>query len=369
MPWKNDGGGWQGGGNRGGPWGQGPQGPPGGGRGSRPPDIEDIFNRIKDALRGAGGGGGGGGQAPTMPGPRLAYWPIILLAIVAYWAMHAVYTVQADEQGVVLRFGKYNRTTDPGLHFIMWPFETVEKPRSRAEFIQAFGTGGEGSAPNEGLMLAGDQNIVDLEYTILWRINNPRDYLFNVRNPEQLLRFVAESAMREYVGRSKADEIRTRGREALQAAVQKHIQDIMDSYKAGILITGVQLNKAEPPEQVMEAFAEVNRAQQDSVKMVNEANQYAFQKKGQSNGEAAKIRQAADAYKGRVIAEAQGEAQRFLSVYDEYKNAKDVTRQRMFIETMEKVLGSSKKIVIEEGAGSGVVPYLPLPSLERGPQQ
>jgi membrane protease subunit HflK len=290
------------------------------------------------------------------------------LALVVYWGLHAVYTVQADQQGVVLRFGKYNRTTDPGLHFIMWPFETVEKPRARAEFIQTFGTGGEGSSPSEGLMLTGDQNIVDIEFTVLWRIANPRDYLFNVRDPEQLLRFVAESAMREYTGRSRADEIRTRGREALQAAVQKHIQDIMDSYKAGILISGVQLNKAEPPEPVMDAFAEVNRAQQDSAKAVNEANRYAFQRNGEANGAAAKIRQQADAYKGRVVAEAEGEAQRFLSVYEQYKNAKDVTRERLFIEMMEQVLGGSKKIVIEGGAGSGVVPYLPLPALGKGAQ-
>jgi membrane protease subunit HflK len=365
MPWKNDGGG-----NRGGPWGQGPQGPPGGGRGGgggpRPPDIEEIFNRIKDTLKGVGPGGGGGGtQTPTMGGPRFAYWPIVLLALVVYWGLHAVFTVQADEQGVVMRFGKYNRTVDPGLHFIAWPFETVERPRARAEFIQTFGFGGEGSTPNEGLMLTSDQNIVDIEFTVLWRIANPREYLFNVRSPEQLLRVVAESAMREYTGRTRADDIRTKGREALQAAVQKQIQDIMNSYKAGVLITGVQLNKAEPPEPVLDAFAEVNRAQQDSVKMVNEANQYAFQRNGAAKGEAAQIRQAADAYKGRVVAEAEGEAQRFLSVYEQYKNAKDVTRQRLFIETMEQVLSGSRKIVIEEGAGSGVVPYLPLPSLDQ----
>jgi membrane protease subunit HflK len=292
----------------------------------------------------------------------------VLLALVVYWALHAVYTVQADEQGVVLRFGKYNRTTPPGLHFVMWPFETVERPKALSEFIMNFGMAGDGASQSEGLMLTGDQNIVDIEYTVLWRISDPRAYLFNVKEPEQLLRVVAESAMREYTGRNRADEIRTRGREALQAAVRDHIQQIMDGYKAGVLITSVQLNKAEPPEPVVDAFAEVNRAQQDSVKMVNQANQYAFQKNGQAKGEAAKIRQNADAYKGRVVAEAQGEAKRFLLVYDQYKNAKDVTRQRIFIETMEQVLGNSKKIVIENGAGSGVVPYLPLPSLEKGTQ-
>jgi modulator of FtsH protease HflK len=362
MPWKNDGGG-----NRGGPWGQGPQGPQGGGRGPRPPDIEEIFNRIKETLRGVGGGGGGG-QTPSSGGSRIAYWPIVLLALAVYWSLHAVYTVQADQQGVVLRFGKFNRITDPGLHFVMWPFETVETPPARSEFIESFGVGSEGASPSEGLMLTGDQNIVDIEFTVLWRISKPRDYLFNVRDPKQLLRFVSESAMREYTGRSRADEIRTKGREALQAAVQLHIQQIMDGYNAGVLVTGVQLNKAEPPEPVMDAFAEVNRAQQDSAKAVNQANQYSFQKNGQAIGEAAQIRQKADAYKGKVVAEAEGEAQRFLSVLEQYKNAKDVTRERLFIETMEQVLGSSKKIVIEGGAGSGVVPYLPLPALGKAQQ-
>jgi modulator of FtsH protease HflK len=365
MPWKNDGGG-----NRGGPWGQGPQGSPGGGRGSGPPDIEEIFNRIKDALRGVtpgGGGGGGGGQTPAGGRPRIAYWPIILLAMVVYWSLHAVYTVQADEQGVVLRFGKYNRTTDPGLHFVMWPFETVERPKARSEFIMTFGMASD-SGQSEGLMLAGDQNIVDIEFTVLWRISDPVAYLFDVRDPEQLLRFVSESAIREYTGRSRADEIRTSGREKLQGAVQQHIQQIMDSYKAGILITGVQLNKAEPPEPVLDAFAEVNRAQQDSVKAVNEANKYSFQRGGEANGQAAKIRQEADAYKGRVVAEAQGEAKRFLAVYEQYKNAKDVTRKRLFIETLEGVFANSKKIIVEPGAASGVVPYLALPSLEKGAQ-
>jgi modulator of FtsH protease HflK len=353
MPWNKE----DGGGNQGpwgqGPWGQGPRKQPGGGKGPMPPDLDDLIRRLQDRIK------------AFLPG-GFGLIPIVVAIAAVFWLFEAVYTVQADEQGVVLRFGKYNRTTDPGLHMILWPIETVETPKALAERIASFGIAGDSRDPNaEGLMLAGDQNIVDIEFTVLWRISDARAYLFNVQDPELLLRYVAESAMREYVGRSKADEVRTKGREAAQVGVLKLIQDTLNSYDAGITITGLQLNKAEPPEPVMDAFAEVNRAQQDSASQVNNATQYAFQRQGQANGEAAKIRADADAYKGRVVAEAQGEAQRFTAVYDQYKNAKDVTRRRIFIETMESVLAGSKKVIIEQGAsGSGVVPYLPLPELK-----
>ena len=354
MPWNKEGGG----GNQGpwgqGPWGQGPRKPQGGGpRGPNlPPDIDDLLQRVMDRLRSLMPGGWG-------------IWPVAVVVIVLFGLFQSIYTVQPDERGVVLRFGKFTGITDPGLHMILWPIETVETPRTEAVNIATFGVGG-GSDPNaEGLMLAGDQNIVDIEFTVLWKIDDAYKYLFRIQNPEQLLRFVSESAMREVVGRSHADEIRTKGREAAQVAVMELIQDTLNSYDAGIAIQSVQLNKAEPPQPVMDAFAEVNRAQQDSASQVNQANQYAFQRQGQANGEAAKIRQDADAYKGRIVAEAQGEAQRFSSVYDQYKVAKDVTRRRIFIETMESILGGSKKIIIEQGAaGTGVVPYLPLPELK-----
>ena len=353
MPWNKEGGG----GNQGpggqGPWGQGPRGPLGGNRGPNPPDLEELIRRFQETLRN------------FLPSGGKAGWLLPLVLLGAFWLYNAIYTVQADELGVVLRLGKYDRTTNPGLHYILWPAETVETPKALSENIMTFGISGDSRDPNaEGLMLAGDQNIVDIEFTVLWRISDPRAYLFNVQNPEELLRVVAESAMREYVGRSRAEEVRTRGREAAQVAVQKLIQDTLVAYRAGISITGVQLNKAEPPEPVMDAFAEVNRAQQDSASQVNKATQYAFQRQGQANGEAAKIRQDADGYKGRIVAEAQGEAQRFSAVYDQYKNAKAVTRRRLYIETIESILGGSKKVIIEQGAGGpGVIPYLPLPEL------
>lgn len=358
MPWSKDDGG--GGGSQGpwgqGPWGQGPRKPQGqgpGGKGPVPPDLDEAIRRGRDWLNNLLPGGFG-----------LA--PIVLLLAAGFWLFQSVYTVQPNEQGVVLQFGKYNRTTDPGLHMIMWPVEEVYTAKTLTEQISTFGVSGDTSDPNaEGLMLAGDQNIVDIEFTVLWRISDARAYLFNVENPEELLRFVSESAMREYVGRSKADDVRTQGRLAATQAVQKLIQDTLNSYNAGITINGLQLNKADPPQPVLDAFAEVTRAQQDRESAVNDANKYAFDLDGKAKGQAAKTLADAEAYKGKVVAEAQGEAQRFTSVYDQYKNAKDVTRRRLYIETMEQLLAGSKKVIIEQGAnGSGVVPYLPLPEIK-----
>ena len=352
MPWQNNGGGgWQGGGNRG-PWGQGPKrgGPEG-------PDLEDMLRRGQDKLKDVLPGGGG---------PK-GVFVAALLALVGFWGYQSVYTVEPDELGVVLRLGKYDRTTQPGLNFLMWPLETVETPKALKENILNFGIAGASNPESAGIMLAGDQNIVDIEFSVLWKIANPRDYLFNVRDPERLLSVVAESAMREYVGRTNAEEIRTRGREMLQQNVQALIQDAMDRYGAGVQVTGVQLNKGEPPAPVMDAFAEVNRAQQDSAKFVNEASQYSFKRLGEARGAAARIREDANAYKGRVVAEAEGEAKRFSAVYEQYANAKDVTRRRLYLEMMENVMANSRKVIVEPGAaGTGVVPYLPLNELKSG---
>jgi membrane protease subunit HflK len=349
MPWQNQGGGWQGGGNRG-PWGQGsgPRGPQEG------PDLEDLIRRGQDKLKSVLPGGTGGRSS----------WVVGLAALAVFWGYQCIYTVQPDELGVVMHLGKYDRTTEPGLQFILWPLQTVETPKALKENILTFGGTGDANPEEAGLMLAGDQNIVDIEFSVLWKISDPRAFLYNVKDPEQLLRVVSESAMREYVGRTKAENIRTRGREELQQGVQKLVQEAMDTYKAGVIVTGVQLNKAEPPAPVMDAFAEVNRAQQDSAKFVNEASQYNFKKLGEARGAAARIREDANAYTGRTVAEAEGEAQRFTAVYDQYKNAKDVTRQRLYLEMMENVLSQSRKVLIEPGAGGqGVVPYLPLDRL------
>jgi len=354
MPWSNQGGGWQGGGGRG-PWGRGPSGPPNRG-GPTPPDLEELIRKSQERLKTVLPGGAGA--------PGKSVWLLVLLALVAIWAYNSVYQVQPNEQGVVLRFGEYNRTTQPGLNFILWPIETVERPPVLNENQISFG-GGKG----EGLMLAGDQNIVDIRFTVLWKIRDGTEYLFNVRDPEQLVRVVAESAMREVVGRTPAEEIRTRGRLSAQQDVQALIQGTLDRYNSGILITAVNLEKADPPPQVIDAFEEVQRAEQNQNRFIREAEQYRNKILGDARGEAAKIVEDAKGYRTRVVQEAEGEAQRFVSVYDQYKNAKDVTRKRLFLETLEGVLGNSNKVIIEEGgSGTGVVPYLPLPEIQKRQQ-
>jgi membrane protease subunit HflK len=355
MPWSNQGGGggWQGGR---GPWGQGPSGPPGRGGGNQPPDLEELIRKSQERLRQILPGGSG-----TSGGFGRGQWLAVLALVLLGWLYMSANTIKPDENGLVLRLGTYHRTVGPGLHFVFWPVERIEKLPVEAENQIDFG-GGKG----EGLMLAGDQNIVDMRFTVLWKIKDPRDFLFNIAEQEELVTRVSESAMREVVGRTPADEIRTRGRQTAQDQVRDLIQKTLDDYHSGVLITGVQLEKADPPPQVVDAFEEVQRAEQNQNKLIREAEQYRNQILGQARGDSSKIVADGKAYKSRVVAEAQGEAKRFLSVHDEYEKAKDVTRQRLFLETIEDVLQKSNKVIIDEGkAGPGVVPYLPLPELQK----
>ena len=356
MPWNSEGGG----GNQGGPWGQGPwgQGPrrpnQGGGRGPNPPDLDELIRRGQDKLKQVLPTGGGGRYG----------WILPVVLVIAFVGFNSIYQVQADERGVVLRFGEYNRTVNPGLHFALWPVETMERPRVEAENQINFG-----SSDDEGLMLAGDQNIVDIQFTVLWRISDPKNYLFEVKDQEDVVRAVAESAMREVVGRTQAELIRTTGRQKAQDEVKQITQSMLDSYNAGISITSVNLEKADPPKPVLAAFEEVQRAEQNQAQSINEADQYRNREFRQAEGSVAKLIEDAKGYKARVVAEAKGEAARFVSIYDEYKNAKGVTRERLFLETMEQILGQSNKIIIEDGNGQGVVPYLPLPEIQKRSSQ
>lgn len=354
MPWssQNGGGGWKGGG--GGPWGQ----RPGGGPTGPTPDLEEILRKGQDRLRRAMPGGGG----------SKLIWLVVILGLFGLWLLQSFYTVSPEEQGVVLRFGKYVRTTDPGLHFVIWPIETVETPKVQQENQLNFGTTSRAGSP-EGLMLAGDQNIVDIKFTVLWKIAEPKKFLFNIRDPERLVRVTAESAMREIVGRTPAEQIRTQGRLAAQNAVLELIQTTLDAFESGILITGVKLEKADPPPSVIDAFEEVQRAEQNQNKFIREAEQYRNRILGEAQGEASKIVEDAKGYKARVVNEAQGEAQRFISVYNEYAKAKDVTRKRLFLETLEEVLSNTNKVIIENQGGPGVVPYLALPEIAKQSKQ
>ncbi|MEZ5870610.1 MAG: FtsH protease activity modulator HflK [Nitratireductor sp.] len=354
MPWSNQsGGGWNGNNNSGGPWGQGPSGPRGG---NNPPDLEEIIRRGQDRLKQAMPGGGSAGS------PLI--WLIAIVALAGLWLVQAIYTVQPDQRGVELRFGKpKDEVSMPGLHFHWWPVETVEIATIQERQISI--GGGVRGGGDSGLMLSGDQNIVNVTFAVLFSVIDPKSYLFNVSNPDETVRQVAESAMREVVGRRPAQDVFRDNRQGISEDVKTILQTTLDEYGTGVQINTVSIEDAAPPPQVADAFDEVQRAEQDEDRFVEEANQYANQKLGAARGQAAQIREAAAAYKDRVVKEAEGEAQRFISVYNEYSKAPEVTRKRLFLETMEGVLKDSNKVIIEQGNGQGVVPYLPLPEIAK----
>jgi membrane protease subunit HflK len=367
MPWSNQGGGWQGGGGQG-PWGNRPGG------GQQPPDLEELLRRSQEKVKRFFPGGGGGG-GPGFGGNRRALI-IIPLILVAVWLASGFYRVQPDEQGVVLRFGAYDRTTLPGLNWhLPSPIETVLTPKvtrvNRVEtgFRSAAEVGRGGSArdvPNESLMLTGDENIVDIDFVLLWQIRDAGDFLFNIRDPEATVKAVAESVMREIIGQTPIAEATTEGRADIEAQARELTQAILDAYQAGIAVLQVQLQKVDPPAEVIEAFRDVQRAQADRERAQNEAEAFANDILPRARGEAERLVQEAQAYRQEVVAKAEGEAQRFLAVANEYAKAKDVTAERLYLETMEEVLRDMNKVVIDPAAGGpGVVPYLPLPEFER----
>lgn len=370
MPWSNQGGGgggWRGGG--GGPWGSPP---PGGGQGGGPqsPDLEEILRRSQDRLKNMFPGGGGGGGSIGTKGLVLVF-----LVLVGIWAASGLYRVQPDEQGVVLRFGEYVYSTPPGLQYHWpWPIETALTPRVTRQNRIDVGFRGEDDTrrggtqrdvPEESLMLTGDENIVDVDFTVIWQISDAGNFLFNIQNPETTVKAVAESAMREVVGRRTLQPVLT-DRAQTEQAVADLMQQTLDNYEAGIAITSVNLQQVDPPNAVIDAFRDVQAARADQERAINEAQAYANRVVPEARGEAARILEAANAYRDRTIAEAQGQADRFVKIYDEYAKAPEVTRQRIFLETMERVFGGMDKIIVDDGiGGQGMVPYLPLNELQR----
>jgi modulator of FtsH protease HflK len=363
MPWSNQsggGGGWKGGGN-GGPWGPRPGGPGGG----QQPDLEEILRRSQDRLRQAMPGG-------RMGGPIGIAIAVILIGLIGFFGFTV--RVNPDELGIVLRFGEYVRQLPPGLNFrLPYPIEEVELPKvTRINRIEIGMRGASDrnlaasvrDVPEESLMLTGDENIVDIDFVVLWQINNAPDYLFNIQKPEGTVKDVAESAMREIVGQSDIEPILTAARAETESKVQQLIQRILDGYGAGIRIVQVQLQKVDPPAQVIDAFRDVQAARADQERLRNEAQTYANRVIPEARGEAERILQSAQGYRDRVIAEAKGEADRFENVLEEYQKAPDVTRRRIFIDTMQDVLSNTDKIIIDEKSG-GVVPYLPLSELQK----
>lgn len=369
MASNKQGGPWGGGGGGGqGPWGGGSGGGGGGqggpGGGMQPPDVEEALRRAQDKLRNMMPGKGGSGKGIILVG----------IAVVAIWLASGFYRVQPDEQGVELMFGKFVKETTPGLNY--WfpsPVGTVYTPNvTRVNTTQIGYRGGEGGAakrdvPSESLMLTGDQNVIDIDFDIQWQIKNAGNYLFNIRDPEGTIKIAAESALREVVGQSDLEGALVSGRQKIEADTQTLLQSILDSYGAGILITQSKLLDSDPPQEVIDAFNDVQRAKQDQERAVNEANAYKNDIVPRAKGEAEKRIAAATGYKEQVIKEAEGEAARFTSVFDTYKVNKDVTTRRLYLERMEDVLARTNKIIIDKDAsgGSGVVPYLPLNELQK----
>ena len=361
MPWNDNNGS---GGGGGGPWGSAPGG---GGRGSggggpQPPDLEDLLRRGQDRFKNVFPGG-------NMSGSSIF---IGLLIILFFWAISGLYTVQPGQRGVVRTFGEYTRITQPGLNYhLPYPIETVDIPS--VESIQPLNIGfsaGNRDIVQESLMLTSDENIVNIHFTVFWRISpegdGPGDFLFNVQNPEIAIKAVAESAMREVIGNNELQPIITQGRQLVQDETKEIIQTTLDAYGAGVTITEVQLLKADPPDQVIEAFRDVDAARQDQDRVVNEATAYANRIVPEARGEAERINQEAQAYRAQTVVEANGEGVRFNSILKEYKQAPGVTRERIFLETMERVFRDKNKVIIDNTTGgSGVVPYLPLPELQK----
>ena len=367
MPWSNQGGG---------PWGSGPKGPWGSGSppsGSSPPDLEDLLRRGQDKLRNVLPGGGLGGTGVV----------IIGLLAVALWLASGIFQVAPDELGLVMRFGKFNRKVDPGLGYhYPYPIESVEIPKVTrvtpiqigVRFVEDSRRGTQTrDVPEESLMLTGDENIVDVDFTVFWVVGagttGASDFRFNLQNPEGTVKAVAESAMREVIGRSELEPVLTGGRQRIESEVHDLVQKTLDQYKAGVTVTQVQMLKVEAPAQVIDAFRDVQAAQADQERAQNEARTYAGRVVPEARGRAAQLGQSAEAYREQTVAEATGQTARFNKIYEEYKKAPDVTRKRLYLETMERLFGGTDKVILDSGGqgGSGVIPYLPLPELRSRP--
>jgi membrane protease subunit HflK len=374
MPWSN-----QGGGGGGGPWGSGPKGPWGSGPqqsgGAQPPDLEDLLRRSQDKLKTVLPGGSFGGKVGIV---------VALVVALFLWGISGFFVVQPGELGVVMRFGKYVRDAPAGWGYT-WPYPVGAVQKVNIERINRIDVGmrivddarrGTTSrdVPEESLMLTGDENIVDVDFAVLWKIQPDRGagkFLFNIQYPEGTVKAVAESAMREVVGRSNIQPILTGARQNIENAVQELMQKTLDEYQSGILITQVQMQKVDPPAQVIDSFRDVQAARADLERAQNEAQTYANRVVPEARGRAAQIIQNAEGYREQTVAEATGQTARFNQVYQEYAKAPQVTRQRMYLETMERLLGGTEKIILDSGTGTGqgIIPYLSLDQNRPRPAQ
>jgi modulator of FtsH protease HflK len=387
MPYSNNGGPWGGGGNKGGggrnPWGgggdRGGRGGGGGNGGGGPnnpvPDIDEIVRKGQEQLRilmgGRGGSGRGGGTGgPGGGGFSKRTLGLVLVGLVAVWLMMSFYTVRPEEQSVELTFGECRGDCigQPGLNFAPWPIVTHEIIPVTRENVEEIGSGTIRGA-SAGLMLTGDENIVDINFEVVWNVRDPAQFLFNLSNPQNTIQAVSESAMREVVSRSELSPILSRDRGVISQEVQELIQTTLDEYGSGVNIVRLNFDRADPPEQVIDAFREVQAARQERSTLQNRADAYANERLAGARGEAAQILQVAESYRAQQVNAALGEASRFNAVLAEYVNAQDVTRKRLYLETMERVLGSVEMFLVDtpngNGTGQNLVPYLPLNELRR----
>jgi membrane protease subunit HflK len=363
MPWQNQGGGggpWGGGGGGGqGPWGRGPGG------GQRPPDFEELLRRSQDRVKRYVPGGFGSSRGILLIGAL----------VITGWLLSGFYTVQPDELGVPIIFGAAQAPTSPGWH---WnppaPIGSVEKPKvtvinrtqigGRAET----GTSQSSEVLAESLMLTGDENIIDIEFTVQWQIRDAIQYLFEIDSPEATIKNAAEAAMREIIGQTPLEyALSGAGRQALEQRTEETLQRILDSYGTGVTVTQVATQRVDAPAAVVEAFRDVQAAAADKVRAENEAQADYNRITQQAEGEAQRVIKEAEAYRDQKVAIATGDAQRFVAVYDQYKQSKDVTERRMYLETMERIMKGINKVLIENQGGLGAVPYLPLNELMRRP--
>jgi membrane protease subunit HflK len=339
------------------PWNQNGGNKGGGGRPRQQTDLEDLLKRGQDKFKQIIPPG------PSVPAPVALLLAVVAAAVVAFFAF--TFTVNPDELGVVMRFGKPIRQEPPGLHYrLPYPIDQVRLPKVTRQNITEIGMRTEGARVSivreEGLMLTGDENIVDINFVVFWHIQDAMKYLFNIQNPEVTVKEVAESAMREIVGRTDIQPLLTGARQKTEQAAHKLMQDVLDSYGAGVRIDQVQLQKVDPPTQVIDAFRDVQAAATDKERLQNEAASYANRMIPEARGEAERILQGAQAYREQSVAEATGQTARFLKIYEEYKKAPDVTRTRMYLETMERIMSGTDKIIMDTRNGQGIVPYLSL---------
>ncbi|MGX9357297.1 FtsH protease activity modulator HflK [Roseobacteraceae bacterium S113] len=375
-PWGGGGTGSGGSGGRG-PNGGGNRGNNGGGRGPgdegpQIPEIDELMKKGQEQLRvlmgGRGGGSGTGGTGGGGGGISKGMIGFGVIGALVLWGMSSFYTVRPEEQSVELFLGEFSSIGNPGLNFAPWPLVTAEVLPVTREQTEEIGVGARGS--DAGLMLTGDENIVDIDFQVVWNISEPDKFLFNLADARATIRATAESAMREIIAQSELAPILNRDRGAIADRLNDLIQSTLDSYDSGVNIVRVNLDKADPPQPVIDAFRDVQAAEQERDRLQNVADAYANRVLAEARGEAAQVLEEAEGYRARVVNEAEGEASRFAAVLTEYTKAPEVTRKRLYLETMEKVLGEVDKIILDESAGGaggqGVVPYLPLNELRRG---